>query len=58
MVKNELIISKLEGFSGIWLKDNKPLAFKPGINWLVERNEVENQVDPSFTSNERWEDEP
>lgn len=30
MGKNKLIISKLEGFSGIRLKDNKPLVFKLG----------------------------
>ncbi|MBL7840597.1 MAG: ATP-binding protein [Cyclobacteriaceae bacterium] len=38
MGKNKLIISKLEGFSGIRLKGNRPLVFKPGINLLVGRN--------------------
>lgn len=38
MEKKELIISKLEGYSGIRLLNNQPLTFKPGINLLVGRN--------------------
>lgn len=38
MNNDTLTLTKLEGFSGISLKDNKPLIFKPGINLLVGRN--------------------
>jgi energy-coupling factor transporter ATP-binding protein EcfA2 len=39
MIKNRnLTITKLQGYSGIHLKDNRPLVFKPGINLLVGRN--------------------
>lgn len=38
MNNHNLTITKLEGFSGISLKDNKPLVFKPGLNLLVGRN--------------------
>lgn len=38
MSKKNLIITKLEGYSGIRLKDGEPLHFKPGINLLVGRN--------------------
>jgi len=38
MNKKELTITMLEGYSGIRLKNNKPLTFKPGINLLVGRN--------------------
>lgn len=38
MKKENLFIDKLEGFSGIRLRDQKPLVFKPGINLLIGRN--------------------
>lgn len=38
MKDENLIIDKLEGFSGVRLKGKKPLIFKPGINLLVGRN--------------------
>ncbi|MEQ8928188.1 MAG: ABC transporter ATP-binding protein, partial [Fulvivirga sp.] len=38
MSKQELIISKLVGYSGIRLKNENPLRIKPGINLLVGRN--------------------
>jgi len=38
MAKQDLIISKLEGYSGIRLQNNKPLHIKPGINLLIGRN--------------------
>jgi recombinational DNA repair ATPase RecF len=38
MQDEDLVITKLEGYSGIRLKNNKPLVFKPGINLLVGKN--------------------
>jgi recombinational DNA repair ATPase RecF len=38
MNNQNLIFTKLEGYSGIRLKDNMPLEFRPGINLLVGRN--------------------
>ena len=38
MNNQNLIFTKLEGYSGIRLKNNKPLTFKSGINLLVGRN--------------------
>ncbi len=38
MSDRDLVINKLEGYSGIRLKAGKPLVFKPGINLLVGRN--------------------
>jgi AAA15 family ATPase/GTPase len=38
MRKPELVINKLAGYSGIRLKNHKPLVFKPGLNLLVGRN--------------------
>lgn len=38
MSKQDLIISKLQGYSGIRLQDGSPLHFKAGINLLVGRN--------------------
>ncbi|HEX8040298.1 MAG TPA: AAA family ATPase [Chryseosolibacter sp.] len=38
MNKSDLVITKLEGFSGIRLRNEAPLVFKPGINLLVGRN--------------------
>jgi energy-coupling factor transporter ATP-binding protein EcfA2 len=38
MNNQNLIFTKLEGYSGIRLKNNMPLVFRPGINLLVGRN--------------------
>lgn len=38
MESKVLTLNKLEGYSGIRLKNGKPLVFKPGINLLVGRN--------------------
>ena len=37
-MKQNLTITKLEGYSGIRLLNNQPLVFKPGINLIVGRN--------------------
>ena len=38
MNTKSFVITKLQGYSGIRLKEGKPLMFKPGINLLVGRN--------------------
>lgn len=38
MNANTLTINKLEGYSGIRLRDGKKLVFEPGINLMVGRN--------------------
>lgn len=38
MSKQDLIIKKLIGYSGIRLLNGKPLQIKPGINLIVGRN--------------------
>ncbi|MEQ9100377.1 MAG: AAA family ATPase [Imperialibacter sp.] len=38
MNSQNLVISKLVGYSGIRLKDEEPLTLRPGINLLVGRN--------------------
>jgi energy-coupling factor transporter ATP-binding protein EcfA2 len=35
---NNLVFQKLDGYSGIRLKNGKPLTFRPGINLLIGRN--------------------
>lgn len=38
MDDSNIVITNLKGYSGIRLKNNSPLTFKPGINLLVGRN--------------------